>query len=89
MGATINNDSFKLSDLILCVVLLQYSSSFPQNDKMSCGFHLGKVFPYYTTNREPDGISDCHLFCTGHCKSGNFRENFIFANGGEKHICDV
>ena len=62
MGATINKNSFKLSYLILGVVLLQYSSSFPQNGKMSCGFHLGKVFPYYNTNREPDGISD--VTCT-------------------------
>ena len=24
-----------------------------------------------------------------HCKFGNFRENFIFANSVERHICDV
>ena len=25
----------------------------------------------------------------GYRKSGNFRENFIFANGVKRHICDV
>ena len=24
-----------------------------------------------------------------YCKSGNFRENFIFTNSVERHICDV
>ena len=24
-----------------------------------------------------------------YCKSGNFRENFIFANSVKRHICDV
>ena len=24
-----------------------------------------------------------------YCKSGNFRENIIFANSGKRHICDV
>ena len=24
-----------------------------------------------------------------YCKSGNFRENLIFANGVKRHICDV
>ena len=24
-----------------------------------------------------------------YCKSGNFRENFIFANGVKRHICNV
>ena len=27
--------------------------------------------------------------CMGYCKSGNFRENFIFANSVKRHICDV
>ena len=25
----------------------------------------------------------------GYCKSGNFRENFIFANSAKRHICEV
>ena len=24
-----------------------------------------------------------------YCKSGNFRENFIFANSVKRHICDI
>ena len=35
-------------------------------------------------------ISPYSLFQHSHCsKSGNFRENFIFANSVKRHICDV
>ena len=27
--------------------------------------------------------------CNQYCRFGNFRDNFIFANSGKRHICDV
>ena len=35
-----------------------------------------------------DKRSSC-FFCGNYCKSGNFRENFIFVNSVKLHICDV
>ena len=33
--------------------------------------------------------SELALNVHAYCKSGNFRENFVFANSVKKHICDV
>ena len=44
----------------------------------------------YTDNlRKTKKAIHVHLYIHVYCKSGNFHENFIFANSVKRHICDV
>ena len=43
--------------------------------------------------QDPDNLTSISRHRNGlhgnYCKSGNFRENFIFANSVKRHICDT
>ena len=67
-------------------------------------FKVPNKGPFVSTDRRTDGRTDGgdnnipfalflkkrgENYMSRYCKSGNFRENFIFANRVKRHICDV